>query len=67
MVLMKYFSQTSALPVPGTEVISSHAYGMWVWATQAKIVCKLPTGEPVDYFLKVSILVFDVHSYLVTL
>ncbi|KAI1077811.1 Fructosamine kinase-domain-containing protein [Whalleya microplaca] len=43
-----------ALPIPVTEVISSHAYGQWVWARQAKVLCKLPDGERVYYFLKVT-------------
>ncbi|KAL2283019.1 hypothetical protein FJTKL_10145 [Diaporthe vaccinii] len=43
-----------ALPSPGTEVISAHAYGQWVWAKQAKILCRLSNGETVTYFLKVT-------------
>ncbi|EEP81423.1 predicted protein [Uncinocarpus reesii 1704] len=47
-----YCSQ--ALPVDGTIVLSSHAYGTPVWAIQARIICKLPNGEIVTYFLKVT-------------
>jgi hypothetical protein len=44
----------AGLPIPGTKVLSCHAYGMWVWARQARLVCQLPTGEQVNYFLKVT-------------
>jgi hypothetical protein len=44
----------SALPISGTEILSSHGYGMWVWARQAKILCKQPNGELKNYLLKVS-------------
>jgi hypothetical protein len=43
-----------SLPIPGTKVLSCRAYGMWVWARQARLVCQLPTGDQVSYFLKVS-------------
>ncbi|KAL9120851.1 MAG: hypothetical protein Q9187_002589 [Circinaria calcarea] len=47
-------SVIEALPVPGTRVISAHIYGMSVWARPARIVCQLPNGEIVNYFLKVT-------------
>ncbi|KAK8099496.1 uncharacterized protein PG998_012737 [Apiospora kogelbergensis] len=43
-----------SLPVPGTEVISAHAYGQWLWARQARVLCRLPDGGLVTYFLKVT-------------
>lgn len=50
---------SSALPVPGTTVISSHAYGMWVWARQARLTCRLPDGKEVVYFLKVPVMLLQ--------
>ncbi|KAI9725252.1 MAG: hypothetical protein M1828_003433 [Chrysothrix sp. TS-e1954] len=42
-----------ALPVRTGRVLSSHAYGMWVWARQAKITVQC-NDEKVHYFLKVT-------------
>ncbi|KAL2068550.1 hypothetical protein VTL71DRAFT_14887 [Oculimacula yallundae] len=42
------------LPISGTKVISSHAYGMSLWGRCAKIVAELPDGQKKKYFLKVS-------------
>jgi len=41
------------LPVPGTEVIAAFNYGMSLWGRAAKMICRLPNGERVNYFLKV--------------
>ncbi|KAK8008249.1 hypothetical protein PG991_010800 [Apiospora marii] len=43
-----------ALPIPNTKVVSAHAYGQWVWARQAKLLCQLPGGEMTTDFLKVT-------------
>ncbi|KAK2787219.1 hypothetical protein FQN52_007308 [Onygenales sp. PD_12] len=42
------------LPIPGTRVISSRAYGMSLWGRCAKIVAELPDGTTKKYFLKVA-------------
>lgn len=42
----------SALPIPGTEVITAKNYGLSHWGQTAKIITVLPTGEQKDYFLK---------------
>ena len=41
------------LPVPGTEVVAAFNYGMSLWGRTAKLICRLPTGERINYFLKV--------------
>ncbi|PGH02302.1 hypothetical protein GX51_04743 [Blastomyces parvus] len=42
------------LPIPGTRVISSLAYGRSLWGECAKITTGLPDGTTKNYFLKVS-------------
>ena len=41
------------LPVPGTEIVAAFNYGMSLWGRTAKLICRLPTGERINYFLKV--------------
>jgi hypothetical protein len=50
------------LPVPGTRVISSQAYGMSLWGRCAKIIAELPDGTTGKYFLKVSC--FSLREYV---
>ncbi|EPE34169.1 hypothetical protein GLAREA_07182 [Glarea lozoyensis ATCC 20868] len=40
------------LPIPGTKIISSYAYGTSLWGRCAKIVAELPDGQTKNYFLK---------------
>lgn len=42
-----------ALPIPNTQVIAAHNYGMSLWGRTAKIITQLPDGEKETYFLKV--------------
>ena len=44
---------STALPVPATEVISAFTYGRSLWGSTAKVICRLPNGSQVNYFLKV--------------
>lgn len=44
----------SALPIPGTKILAAFNYGMSLWGRTAKLICRLPTGDRIDYFLKVS-------------
>ena len=44
---------STALPTPGTKVISAFSYGRSLWGSTAKVICRLPNGSRVDYFLKV--------------
>ena len=41
------------LPVPGTEFVAAFNYGMSLWGRTAKLICRLPTGGRINYFLKV--------------
>ena len=41
------------LPVPGTEIVAAFNYGMSLWGRTAKLICRLPTGGRISYFLKV--------------
>lgn len=43
-----------AFPVPGTTLITANNYGMSLWGRTAKLICHLPDGERISYFLKVS-------------
>ncbi|KAL8698399.1 MAG: hypothetical protein Q9224_001870 [Gallowayella concinna] len=43
-----------SLPIPGTELITAFNYGMSLWGRTAKLVCRLPTGGHINYFLKVT-------------
>ncbi|KAL8648353.1 MAG: hypothetical protein Q9226_006029 [Calogaya cf. arnoldii] len=43
-----------SLPIPETEIVTAFNYGMSLWGHTAKLVCRLPTGERVNYFLKVT-------------
>ncbi|KAH8586371.1 hypothetical protein B0O99DRAFT_748375 [Bisporella sp. PMI_857] len=43
-----------SLPIPGTTVLSSHAYGMSLWGKCAKIIAELSDGQMEKYFLKVA-------------
>ena len=45
------------LPVPGTEIVAAFNYGMSLWGRTAKLICRLPTGERINYFLKVGKLI----------
>ncbi|KAJ8067152.1 hypothetical protein OCU04_004521 [Sclerotinia nivalis] len=44
----------AALPVPGTKVLAVYACGVFVWARPALLVCQLPDGKSINYFLKVT-------------
>lgn len=43
----------AALPIPNTQVLSAHNYGMSLWGRTAKIITRLPDGKKETYFLKV--------------
>lgn len=44
----------TALPVPGTRFTTAFEYGKSLWGRTCKLECELPTGESINYFLKVS-------------
>lgn len=41
------------LPKPGTRIVHALNYGESLWGKTAKIIAELPSGEIVNYFLKV--------------
>ena len=43
----------TALPVPGTKVLAAFNYGYSLWGRTATMICKVPSSECVNYFLKV--------------
>ena len=48
----------SALPVAGTEVITALKYGMSLGGRTAKMICRLPDGSRINYFLKVRTFIY---------
>jgi hypothetical protein len=56
-----------ALPVPGTKVLNTFNYGKSLWGKTTKIVAQLPTGEAINYFLKVSATSLRPKIYLTSL
>ncbi|KAF2746733.1 hypothetical protein M011DRAFT_468429 [Sporormia fimetaria CBS 119925] len=46
-------SVISAFPVPGTQIVNAYNYGESLWGKTAKVVVRLPSGETLNYFLKV--------------
>ena len=42
-----------ALPIPDSKVVAAFEYGTSLWGRTAKLICCLPNGERINYFLKV--------------
>ena len=45
---------SSALPIPGTKLLTAYHYGSSMWGLTAKLVTELPEGVKRNYMLKVS-------------